>query len=91
MRSEATGSVKAVLAAAKPSTDGSKLVIVCESEVSADSLKSEADDLKAILERELKKEVTFEIYGPSKGEDPDTKYPDLEDHINFDVEINDKF
>ncbi|MBQ4242965.1 MAG: DNA polymerase III subunit gamma/tau [Lachnospiraceae bacterium] len=91
IRSDATGSVKAVLAAAKPSTDGSKLVIVCESEVSADSLKSEADDLKAILERELKKEVTFEIYGPSKGEDPDTKYPDLEDHINFDVEINDKF
>ena len=91
IRSDATGSVKAVLAAAKPSTDGSKLVIVCDSDVSAGSLKGEADDLKAILERELKKEVTFEIYGPSRGEDPDTKYPDLEDHINFDVEINDNF
>ena len=67
--------------------DGRYVIILLNQPTNA----SEADDLKAILERELKKEVTFEIYGPSKGEDPDTKYPDLEDHINFDVEINDKF
>ena len=28
--------------------------------------------------------MDFEIYGPGKGEDPDTKYPDLEDMINYD-------
>jgi DNA polymerase-3 subunit gamma/tau len=91
IRADASGALKSLLAEAKPSTDGSNLVIVCGNDVSAETLKDNADDLKAILERELKKEVTFVIYGPGKGEDPDTKYPDLESAINFDVEINDNF
>ncbi len=76
--------VRGILAEASPSVDGTKLVIVCRDEISAGSLQNCADEIKAILDREIKKDIQFEIFGPGKGEDPDTKYPNLESLINFD-------
>ncbi|MBQ8955745.1 MAG: DNA polymerase III subunit gamma/tau [Lachnospiraceae bacterium] len=76
--------VRGILMEAKPSLDGNKLVIVCRDEISAGSLKANADDLAAVFEREVKKKLDFEIYGPGRGEDPDTKFPDLESMINYD-------
>ncbi|MCR5747967.1 MAG: DNA polymerase III subunit gamma/tau [Lachnospiraceae bacterium] len=82
--------VRGALRGARPSTDGNKLIIVCENEVSAGSLKINAEELREILDREIRKNVDFEIYGPGKGEDSEAKYPNLEDSIKFDVEITDK-
>lgn len=76
--------IKGILADAKPSVDGEKLVIVCRDEVSAGSLRIYSDEIKEILDHETKKDINFDIYGPGKGEDPDTKYPDLESLINYD-------
>ena len=88
--SDATEIVRGTLSAARPSTDGSRLVIVCENEISAETLKNNSDEVREILEREIKKNVEFEIYGPARGEDSEEKYPNLEDSINFDIEIADK-
>ena len=87
--SDATEIVRGTLSAARPSTDGSRLVIVCENEISAETLKNNSDEVREILEREIKKNVEFEIYGPGRGEDSEEKYPNLEDSINFDIEIAD--
>ena len=76
--------VRGILADARPSVDGTKLVIVCRDEISAESLKGYSEEIKEILDRETKKNMSFEIYGPGKGEDPDTKYPDLTSLINYD-------
>ena len=84
---DARDMVRGILYEARPSVDGDKLVIVCKDEVSAGSLKANEEDVRAILERETKKQISFEIYGPARGEDPEAKYPDLESKINFDVEI----
>ena len=65
-------------------------MIVCKDEVSAGSLKANEEDVRAILERETKKQISFEIYGPAKGEDSEAKYPDLESKINFDIEIKEQ-
>ena len=82
--------IRGILADAKPSIDGSKLVIVCKDEVSAGSLQGYADEVSEILRREIKKDMDFDIFGPGRGEDPDTKYPDLKDLINFDdIKITD--
>ena len=75
--------VRSILAESKPSVDGNKLIIVCKDEISAGSLKNNSEEFKNILEREIKKDMAFEIYGPGKGEDPDTRYPDLESMINY--------
>lgn len=83
--------VRGILREAKPSLEGKKLVIVCKDEISSGSLKANSADLTEILEREIKKNVDFEIYGPARGEDPDTKFPDLESLINYDdIKIRDK-
>lgn len=83
--------VRGILKEAKPSLEGKKLVIVCRDEIAAGSLKANAADLKAVLDREIKKNVDFEIYGPGRGEDPDTRFPDLESMINYDdIKIIDK-
>ncbi|MBQ3620730.1 MAG: hypothetical protein II940_03545, partial [Methanosarcinaceae archaeon] len=76
--------VRGILADAKPSVDGSRLVIVCKDEVSAGSLKGYSEEVSEILRRETKKDMDFDIFGPGRGEDPDTKYPDLTELINFD-------
>ena len=76
--------VRGILAEAKPSVDDKKLVIVCKDEISAGSLKRYVEEVSEILRRETKKEMDFEIYGPGRGEDPDTKYPDLGSMINYD-------
>ncbi len=76
--------VRGILAESKPSVDGDKLVIVCKDEISAGSLKNFSEEVKTVLERETKKDMIFEIYGPGKNEDPDTKYPDLASMINYD-------
>ena len=82
--------VKGILAEAKPSLDGTRLVIVCRDEISAGSLKANSEELTDILQRETKKNMDFDIYGPGKGEDPDTKYPDLESMINYEITIKDE-
>ncbi|MCR5774805.1 MAG: DNA polymerase III subunit gamma/tau [Lachnospiraceae bacterium] len=79
--------VRGILSEAKPSVDKDKLVIVCKDEISAGSLKENAKELEEILERETKKEIRFDIYGPAKGDDPETRYPDLESMINFTINI----
>lgn len=76
--------VRGILAEARPSVDGSKLVIVCKDEISSGSLKGNESELAAILERETKKKIDFEIYGPGRGEDSEAKYPDIMSMINFD-------
>ena len=76
--------VKGILAEARPSVDGTRLVIVCKDEISSGSLKGYDGEIREILRRETKKEMDFEIYGPGKDEDPDAKYPNLEDMINYD-------
>lgn len=76
--------VRGILAEARPSVDGDKLVIICKDEISSGSLKMYDGEIKEILCRETKKEIDFEIFGPGKGEDPDTKYPNLEKLINYD-------
>ena len=75
---------KGILAEAQPSVRGNDLVIVCRDDVSAGSLKRSSDDLEAVLARETKKQIRFEIYGPEKGEDPEATFPDLRSMINFD-------
>ncbi len=75
---------KGILAEAKPSVRGDELVIVCKDEVSAGSLKCFSADLEAVLARQTQKQIKFEIYGPGKGEDPGSQFPDLESMINYD-------
>ena len=83
--------VRGILNDARPSLDGKKLVIVCKDEISAASLKANTQELDEILERETKKKVEFDIYGPGRGEDSEVKYPNLESKINFEgIEIIDR-
>ncbi len=76
--------VRGILAEARPSVDGNKLVIVCKDEISSGSLKANETELAEIFERETKKNIDFEIYGPGRGEDSEAKYPDIMSMINFD-------
>lgn len=87
---DAKDMIRGILAEARPSVDGEKLVIVCKDEISAGSLRANEGDVSAILERETRKQISFDIYGPGKGEDPETRYPDLESKINFDIEIKEQ-
>ncbi len=88
---DAAAGIRGILSSAKPSVDGSTLVIVCVDDISSGMLQRPENkaDIDAIFEREVKKKVEYKIYGPPKGEDPGTRYPDLESFINYEIEITD--
>ena len=82
-------SIRSFLDLAEPSTDGKKLIIKCNNEIEAYTLKipDNMQLIEDVFEEELHKKVDFSVFFPADGEGKNEVYPDLSKYIMDEVEI----